>query len=89
MANARNGNVIYVDTTGYTLDQTITIYSVKYLGNALGTAVLTVGTSGSGMIAWQEAGTANLLADEICARLDGIHVALTNGAKVLIYLDEG
>jgi hypothetical protein len=87
MANSRVGNVIFVDTTGYTLDQTVTIGYVKYIGNASGTAIITQGTSGSGSPVWQEAGTNNLPADEICARVDGIHVAITNSAKVYIYLE--
>lgn len=87
MANARKGNVIYVDTTGYTLDQTLTIKAVKYIGAASGTAIITAGTSGSGTIVWQESGTANLRVDEICARVDGFHVAITNSAVVIIYLE--
>lgn len=88
MANARAGNVIFVDTTGYTLDQILKIRAVKYIGNTSGTAVITMGTSGSGTIIWQETGSNNTAADEICARIDGFHVALTNGAKVIIYLED-
>jgi hypothetical protein len=87
MANAKSNNVIYVDTTGYTFDQTVTICYVKYIGNTSGTAVITVGTSGSGNKIWEEAGATNLSSDEIEARVDGFHVALTNGAKVYIYLE--
>jgi len=88
MANARKGNVIFVDTTGYTLDQTVVIGSVKYIGAATGTAVITDGTSGSGMTVWKESGTANLTVDEICAKVDGFHVAVANSAQVIIYLEE-
>lgn len=87
MANTRVANVIYVDTTGYTLDQTVVICSVKYIGNTSGTAVITAGTSGSGSKIWQEAGASNQPAEEIEAKADGFHVALTNGAAVYIYLE--
>lgn len=87
MANTRAANVIYVDTTGYTLDQQVTICSVKYIGNTSGTALITVGTSGSGSRVWEESGATNQAAEEIEAKVDGFHVALTNGAKVYIYLE--
>ena len=88
MANTRSGNVIYVDTTGYTLDQSVEICSVKYIGNTSGTAVITSGTSGSGSKLWEESGASNQAAEEIEARADsGFHVAITNGAKVYIYLE--
>lgn len=88
MANARTGNVIFVDTTAYTLDQAVKIRAIKYIGNASGTAIVTAGTAGTGQVIWQESGTANLSVDEICARVDGFHVALTNSAKVIIYLED-
>jgi hypothetical protein len=88
MANSRTGNIIFVDTTGFTLDQAVTIGYVKYIGNTSGTAAITAGTSGSGAPVWQESGATNQAADEICARCDsGLHVAVTNGAKVYIYLE--
>lgn len=88
MANGRTGNVIYVDTTAYALDQTVTIAKVKYIGNASGTLVISAGITGSGQTIYQESGTANLQADEICARVDGFYVALTNSAKCIIYLED-
>lgn len=87
MANSYSGNVIYVDTTGYTYSGRVVIYGVKYIGNASGTAVITQGTSGSGAHVWQEHGTANLSVDPIEAVCDGFHVAVTNSAKVYIYLE--
>lgn len=87
MANGKIGNIIFVDTTGYTFDQAIKICSVKYIGNTSGTAVITDGISGSGQVIWKESGASNLPADEIEARVDGFHVAITNGAQVLIYLE--
>ena len=88
MANSRVGNVIYVDTTAYTLDQTCVIRAVKYIGNTSGTATITDGITGSGKPVWQDSGTANLPADEICAKVDGFYVTLTNSAKVYIYLED-
>lgn len=88
MANAATGNVVFVDTTAYTDSRTLTIGSVKYIGNTNGTAVITAGTAGTGQVIWQESGAVNLGADDISARIDGFHVALTNGAKVIIYLED-
>ena len=87
MANSRTGNVIFVDTTGYTISDTVKIESVKYIGNASGTLVITAGTTGSGTIIYQESGTNNTSADAIGVRIDGFHVAVTNSAKALIYLE--
>jgi len=88
MANARANNVIFVDTTAYTLDQTVKIRAVKYIGNTSGTVSISVGTAGTGTVIWQETGTNNLSVEEICARVDGFHVAITNGAKAIIYLED-
>lgn len=87
MANATAGNVVFVDTTAYTDSRTLKICGVKYIGNTNGTAVITDGTAGTGTTIWQENGAANLRVDEIEARVNGFHVALTNGAKVIIYLE--
>lgn len=88
MPNTRNGNVIYVDTTAYTLSGPVSIKAVKYIGNTSGTALITAGTSGSGNRLWQEAGANNQAVDEICIKCsDGFHVALTNGAQIYIYLE--
>jgi len=87
MANSRQANVIFVDTTGYTLDQKVTIKAVKYIGASNGTVVITAGTSGTGAPIWKDSGSANQAADEISARVDGFHVAITNSAQVYIYLE--
>jgi len=88
MANTRTNNVIYVDTTGYTLEGPVSIESIKYIGNTSGTALITTGTGGSGSRLWEEAGTNNQAADAVCIFAnDGIHVAVTNSAKVYIYLE--
>lgn len=88
MANSRTGNVVFVDTTGATVAGPAKIGSVKYIGNTSGTAAITAGTSGSGNPIWQEAGSNNVAAEEICAFCqDGFHVAVTNSAKVYIYLE--
>lgn len=87
MANTKTGNVIFVDTTGYTCSTSEIIESVKYIGNTSGTAIITSGTGGSGSTVWKESGATNQAAEEICARCDsGFHVAVTNSAQVLIYL---
>ncbi len=87
MANTRANNVIYVDTTGYTLDGPVWIEAIKYIGNTSGTALITTGTGGSGSRLWEEAGTNNQSADDVCIYAsNGIHVAVTNSAKVYIYL---
>jgi len=88
MANSQTGNVIYVDTTGYTYSGNATIEAVKYIGNTSGTAAITSGTSDSGSPVWQESGTSNQAAEGICAKCDsGFRVAVTNSAKVYIYLE--
>lgn len=88
MANAKTNQVIYVDTTGYTLDACCTIKAVKYIGNTSGTALITSGTSGSGGRLWEESGASNQAVEELEIRVtDGFHVAVTNSAKVYIYLE--
>lgn len=88
MANTRAANVIMVDTTAFTLDQTVIVSSVKYIGNTSGTAVITTGITGSGSRIYENSGATTQPVDEICAKTDGLHVALTNGAKVYIYLED-
>lgn len=87
MANSYSGNVIYVDTTGYTYSGHAKICAVKYIGHASGTAAITQGTSGSGAPVWQESGTSNQAVDAIEAVCDSFHVAVANSAKVYIYLE--
>lgn len=87
MANITANNVIYIDTTGYTHSGPLEIESIKYIGAASGTALITQGVSGSGSRLWEEAGTANVFNGESCiAAKDGIHVAIAAGVKVYIYL---
>lgn len=88
MANGRTGSVIFVDTTGYYLDQTVCIEGVKYIGNTSGTAVISAGITGLGQTIWKESGANNQTLDEIECRVDGFYVTLTNGAQVIIYLEE-
>ena len=83
MANTRSGNVRFCDTTA-TFTESTKIESVKYIGNASGTVVI---STAAGQI-WNAGGTADLSTEEICARCDsGFTVTITNGAKVYIYLE--
>lgn len=83
MANTRSGSVLLVDTTA-SFTGSYTIESVKYIGNASGTAII---STAAGNI-WQESGTPNLATEYICARCDsGFTVTVTNSAKVYIYLE--
>jgi hypothetical protein len=86
MANTAQNNVIKVDTTAYTNSNPLKIAAIKYIGNTSGTAAITAGTSGSGASLWVESGTANQCNEVSINAADGIHVALTNGAQVYIYL---
>ena len=64
MANTRVNNVVYVDTTGYTLSGPCTIEAIKYIGNTSGTAIITAGTAGTGSRLWEESGASNSGADD-------------------------
>jgi hypothetical protein len=83
-----SNNVHFIDTTGAVIPGPVSIEAIKYIGNATGTVTITCTQSGKTL--WQEAGTANLSSDyaPIFAG-GGITVALTNGAKVFIYLKSG
>jgi hypothetical protein len=88
MANVRESNVIFVDTdAGFA--GPLTICSIKYIGNASGTAVVTFGSSGAGGDPlWQDSGTANLPVEEVGVYCpDGFYVDVANGAKLYIYLE--
>jgi hypothetical protein len=88
MANTKAGNVYFFDTTAGTIPGPAKIGSVKYIGNTSGTAAITAGTGGSGNPVWQESGTSNQAAEEICAfSSDGFYIALTNSAKIYVYLE--
>ena len=87
MANSVANNVIYVDTTGYTYSGPLEICSIKYIGAASETAVITQGVTGSGSILWEESGTANVFNSDVeLAAKDGIHVAIAAGVKLYLYL---
>lgn len=84
MANARKGTVLRVDTDADFLDVR-DIKAVKYIGNTSGTAQIKSGSS-SGTILWEEEGDANIF-NEVCFHDQaGIHVAVTNGAVLYIYM---
>lgn len=85
MANHRQANVIYVDTTATFADVRRVDY-VRYVGAASGTAEIRE-ENGSGQLLWQESGTANVPASELMLRSGkGLHVVVTNGAIVYLYL---
>lgn len=86
MANHREGNVIYVDTSAAFTDVR-NVCSIKYIGAASGTATLKGDASASGALLWQEAGTANVFDSDIEIRSDeGVYVTLTNSAVVYLYV---
>ncbi len=85
MANAQEGNVIFIDTTAATYSGAKYIEAIKYIGNTSGTATIQAGGS-SGVTLWQESGTANVF-NQVCIHSpDGLYIVVTNSAKVYIYL---
>lgn len=86
MANSFTENVHFVDTDDTTLSGIKLVESIKYIGNTNGTVVIKSGTS-SGAQLWQGSGASDFLDSELCIRAkEGLHIAITNGAKVYIYL---
>lgn len=84
MANKRQGNVLRVDTTSSTFNESMQICGIKYIGAASGTAtILGRGTSDE---LWQESGAANVFNEAKITAQDGITVNVTNGAIVYIYI---
>lgn len=87
MANAKEGNVWYIDTDNTVIPGPVEIESIKYIGAASGTANLK-SENDSGALLWQESGTANLFDAGVCIRTNkDVHVNLTNSAVVYIYLE--
>lgn len=86
MANARSANVIFVDTTAATYTGPLKICGIKYIGNTSGTLQIQSG-SVSGTVLWEARGTSDSFEEAEIYASDGIYVALTNGAKVYIYLE--
>ena len=88
MANAKEGNVWYIDTDNTVIPGPVEIESIKYIGNTSGTANLK-SENDSGSIMWQEAGANNIMDAGVCIRTNkDIHVNLTNSAAVYIYLGD-
>jgi hypothetical protein len=85
MANHREGNVIFVDTDAAFTDVR-SICGVKYIGNTNGTATIKGSGASGGDVVWQEAGTANIYDQVELRDSEGVYVAVTNGAKVYLYL---
>jgi hypothetical protein len=87
MANSAEQNVLFCDTDDTTYAGIRKIRSIKYIGNTNGTAVIKFQSS-SGDVLWQESGASNVYNPDLCiVAPQGIHVAITNGAKVYIYLE--
>lgn len=85
MANVYDVGVHFVDTDDTTISGKVYISAIKYIGNASGTVVIKSGSS-SGDTIWQESGASNVFNQVCISAKDGIHIAITNGAKVFIYL---
>lgn len=84
MANAREGNVIFVDTTAAFTDAK-TICGIKYIGAS--TSSLTIrGEDSSGGILWKDTGTTTIFDNVEIRCNDGIHVTVTGTATAYIYL---
>jgi hypothetical protein len=86
MANGYSANVIFVDTDAAFV-YAKNIQSIKYIGNANGTASLKSGGTSSGTVIWEESGSSNVINSDLDIRdPNGVYVTLTNGAKVYLYL---
>lgn len=87
MANYREGNVVFVDTTDAAFPSVKFIKSIKYIGSASGTATVKGGGVTGGDIVWEESGAANAYNAEVNINdTEGVFVQVTNGAKVYLYL---
>jgi hypothetical protein len=86
MANSTEGGVYFVDTDDTTLSTQLRVKAIKYIGNTSGTAVIKSGSS-AGDVMWQESGANNVFNEVKFRAKDGLHIALTNSAKVYIYVE--
>jgi hypothetical protein len=87
MANSAAQNVIQCDTNDTTYAQALKIRSIRYIGNTNGTVTIKFENS-SGVLAYVESGATNTCSSDLCIEAPkGVHVAITNGAKVYLYLD--
>lgn len=85
MANHRTGNVIFVDTTGTDLFDTRRISDIKYIGAAVGTAIVRAdGVAGKDM--WEASGDVEVFDQVRLRNSKGFHVILAGGASVYLYL---
>jgi hypothetical protein len=86
MANTRSNNVIVVDTSAQ-FSENLTICSIKYIGAASGTASIKADST-SGVVVWEESGTANVYNAEVEIQAhQGMYVTVTNSAKLYIYFE--
>jgi hypothetical protein len=86
MANARKSGVMVLDTTANFVGN-FNIKGIKYIGASSGTAVLKSDDNSSGTTIWEHSGDVRVY-DDVCISLkNGFGIALTNNAKVYIYLE--
>lgn len=86
MANSYTDNVIFVDTSPFTLDAQVTIQSLKYRGNTNGTAVVRGGTASDAPVYYENDGADDDNFDTCIRSKQGIRVEVTNGATIYLYL---
>lgn len=84
MANSNTANVIRVDTTAPFAGAKF-IRSIKYIGSASGTLVVTA--TDSGLRLFEESGTSNVYNPNVeIVTSSGVTVTVTNGAIAYLYL---
>ena len=84
MANHRQANVIFVDTTEDFLDVRY-VRAVKYIGAAASTAKIVADGSGGDDL-WEENATTNSYDEVFIRNSKGIRVEITGTAKVYLYV---
>lgn len=86
MANARDCNVIFVDTTAYTYALPARICGIKYIGAASGTALIKHAATG-GVQIYAASGSTDVYDNVEINAKDGLYVEVASGAKLYIYLE--
>lgn len=86
MANHREGNVIYVDTSAQFSDIR-NVKSIKYFGAGSSSITIKAGSS-TGKNLWFEDSSSDVYNGEVCIRSDkGIYVTVSGSATVYIYTE--
>ena len=83
MANHRQANVIFADTTA-TFDGVRQVMSIRYVGVAGDAATVTDATSGN--VLWEASGAAQESDTVDISGAGNLRVEITNTAKVYLYL---